>query len=158
MPRKWSRLVSCLCLVAFLAANTHANVALAALVRGRLITPARPVPARADTCKGRPKAPATGCKHCARKAARAAAHAVPTPRCEERCPCGPSCPDCPKGPCCPENPCPGGCALCSVAKAPSLPSLPPSALEVRCTGTITQAGDPDRALTCPNHLFRPPRA
>lgn len=151
MSRKWMRLVSWLCMVAFFAANTHANITLAALFHVK--QPSQQPRARADEASTTFGIPSTSCKYCAKKAVADPTAASP----QERSPCCPNCPDCPKGPCGPHCPCPGGCALCNIAKAPSAPALPFFALQPQCVGILPGAADNIHVVSVHCRLFRPPK-
>ena len=123
MSRQLLRLVSCMSLVAYFLANTHLNLVFAAF-------------AKPTCCAGTEATNSTGgeskenkprkCKHCAQ---RDASDEAPTDKKQPKnhdsnCP---GCPDSPLGhscPCCPQGdhscPVPGGCAMCTIAKAPCL--------------------------------------
>lgn len=161
MSRKWLRLVACTSLVAYLVANTHLNLALAAYVAAPPRLPAT------ETTDSASEAPVTAsrCKHCAQRVA-ATKSEQPTKSCQQQhdqscpgcpdCPFGPGCPCCPKGP--QGCPTPGGCAMCSVAKAPCLEQIP----------SVEGTASPTFELVCEfSHFYlqplcdglqRPPRA
>ncbi len=162
MPRWCLRLVSCLSLVAYLLANTHLNLALAACAppacTGKAANKAED---ETDT------KPATNkCQHCAK-------HNPASPHKEiqakgklaQHDPACPGCPDCPSGPscpCCPHQdpscPVPGGCALCNIAKAPCLTPL--FALDASAPLFIGYVVEYTSAHVPPfcDELTRPPRA
>jgi hypothetical protein len=151
MIRKWwQRLVACISLVAFLAANTHAGTAIAASVAAR---PAGK-PGHVANAKGK-KASRRSCCHCVKDKDRRIPDA---PRDHGNDPCSPSCPDCPKGPGDSKCPCPGGCALCSVAKVPC-PVVAASPIhEAPCLeGSVTEI-EPSYLSPAIRTLIRPPRA
>lgn len=145
MRGKWLRLVACVSLGAFLAANAYAGMASAA--HFRLTSPPTdttcPKPddeqhALADDCD---------CESCC--------HHAETPRSREHAPC---CPDCPKGPCSPECPCPGGCALCSIAKVPCLLASPCFSSRGPCLEDSLTEAPSAYAPPFSGTLTRPPRA
>ncbi len=127
--RRWClRLVSCLSLVAYLLANTHLNLALAACV-----PPAHTCQAghEASTKPTETKPAKSKCRHCAKQ--KASAPDSPSTGKTKPAQHDPSCsgsPDWPSGPscpCCPRQdrscPVPGGCAMCNIAKALCLAPL-----------------------------------
>lgn len=117
MSRRWLRLVSCMSLVAYLLSNTHLHLAFAGCTHSSCAAKTAEKP----TEKSKPVT--TKCKHCAKQQqptsekGQTKDHDPNCPGCPD-CPFGPSCPCCPNG----NHPCPvpGGCAMCSVAKAPCL--------------------------------------
>lgn len=122
MWRRLRVLVSLLCLVAYLFSNTHLNQALALFAT-------RNGPDATATKETDAPSPRK-CKHCAKRATSTCATPVTAgkdhhPNDDAACPHDLSCPCCPeKGHQCPV---PGGCSLCSIAKAPWLTPLPPDA-------------------------------
>lgn len=158
MSRTWLRLVACVSLGVYLLANTHASFALERFVRSQI--PAKrmtdPLPSEPSE-ESAPKP--SKCKHCSKST---------DDQTEEQSPCtsdGPTPPcDDPSCPCCPNDhngkqcPCPGGCAMCSVAKAPLLTPIGISLHDAVCTGEcrVDEAFD---YVSPPQHgLIRPPRA
>ncbi|MCI0684906.1 MAG: hypothetical protein L0Y71_22650 [Gemmataceae bacterium] len=143
MSRRLLRLVSCVSLAAF--ALTQPHVGFAWPQSGR--------PAPVDAASTESNTPR--CKHCCAKRDKSSKPASQ--------PVKPSAPqsDHPTCPCCPPGdhscPFPGGCSLCSVAKAPCLnatPATEPSAAQAgECTLDLTVA------YVAPVHagLMRPPR-
>jgi hypothetical protein len=135
--RSWHSLVACVSLVAFLAANTHAGMAIAAHFEGHL-----------------PQAACThGCDH----------QEVDDDADHEHFPGGspctdPDCPDCPKDPSAPKCPCPGGCALCSIAKVPCLTVGPLPAHQAPGSGDCLAEPAPLYTSPFSSPLPRPPRA
>ena len=136
------RLVSLLSLVAYLLVNTHLNLALGSFALG---SPAESHgPAEANESK-----PAQ-CKHCAQKA-----KSENPPPTEDRVPSD-GCPCCPtdQGSC----PIPGGCAMCSIAKAPCLNAI--LWIEVLATMSVELVPEYSYSYVTPfsDGLARPPRA
>ena len=154
MRRQWQRLVACVSLAAFLVANSHAGMALAAH-----LSAARPshagVRSPATSRSDRPECP--GCCRCAKHKSRDTANNARAPQDEDGT-CGPSCPHCPKTPSAPKCPCPGGCALCSVAKVPHV--VPTACLPWAAPCLGAKLPEPRSTYTppCAGRLIRPPRA
>lgn len=156
MSRAWLRLISCVSLGAYLLANTHASFALERLVRSHVPakTPTEQLPTEQESAS-KPSA----CKHCCKQTENQS---------EEQSPCnseGPTQPcDTPSCPCCPGDqdgkqcPCPGGCAMCSVAKAPLLTPIEISLHEAVCTGECQIDESFDYVSPLQHGLIRPPRA
>lgn len=146
MSRLWLRLVSCVSLTAYLLANTGASFALEAwipsLAKRDNLGVAQSPPRKCTCSEGRERrnAPCESCRECQKR----------------NCP-GRSCPSCPNQPCQKDCPCPGGCALCSVAKAPC---LTPIDLEFRDTLSLGECVVIEsfkyHSLKC-GGLDRPPR-
>jgi hypothetical protein len=139
MPRarKRLRLIACVGLVAFLAANTHAGLALAGSLDGL-------------PCPG---CEAGGVAHDHRKA-----RVDPQEQGDhDRCPCDPDCPDCPKEPHGPQSPCPGGCAFCSVAKVPCLAADSGLTQPSLCLGSSSPEQTALSLSEFSSRLLRPPR-
>ena len=149
MRPQWQRLVACLGLVAFVAANTHAAVAVAAaLSPAELRLPSKSAPAKKSAASRH-----TSCRHCGKSGAAKDAAAVG--RGDAPCTDRPNCPDCPHGPSCP---CPGGCAACNVAKVPCFSTAPSLALEDACLGASPEAPPSFYSPPSAGRLIRPPRA
>lgn len=146
MSPRWLRLVSYLCMTAFLAANTHAQIALATLVR---VCSDNDPEVTSSTIEQEESC----CKCCAKKSTHSAK--IPQPK---QKPCPPECPDCPKGPHSPACPCPGGCTLCSVAKTLCAPLLLAFTLQPTCLGTLPCVDENLHVLAIHSRLFRPPKA
>lgn len=151
MCRRWLRLVSCVCMVAYALTNTHLNLAWSQYL---LTKPVASESAATDDSKP------SGCKHCASKAKPGNANSEkqpPSKPCSDcpSCPSGPGCPCCPNG----DNSCPvpGGCSMCSVAKAPCLTHVPAFQPFVSPVGESTI--ERPIAYVPPSHasLIRPPR-
>lgn len=150
MRRQVQRLLACVCLGAFLTANTptasEAARLLVVLLAGDDCLGAahdmRPHPAnstaegstdglvevRSTACLG-PAADPDGWDLC--------------------CSCGHGCPCCPKGPCEPKCPIPGGCANCNNAKVPC---------HVSARGIIYTVACLDAGVPEPTILYTPPSA
>jgi hypothetical protein len=118
MSRKRLRLIGCVALATYLLANSHASLLAGFLHRAHLDS--------APLASAESSQPTSGrcCPHCTHRPEQDTTPSrndsqVPRHDHEEE-PCDPTCPGCPI---CPVNdscPCPGGCALCSVTKAPCL--------------------------------------
>ena len=141
MPRKWSRLVALVSLVAFLAANTHAGAVLTRL------TTAPSAPEHDDSAAE--SGPSTCC-HCHDETPEA----TTAQTADDRCPSGPECPHCPKGPTCP---CPGGCATCNVAKVPCCVPPPNFSVAEVFLGDSPEALPSFYSPPAAGSLIRPPR-
>jgi hypothetical protein len=150
MSRKWLRLLACVSLVAFVAANTHAGAAFAACLTA---------PARHGSPAGhaRTKPAPRSCCNCSGHKARVAAEPSEAVNGHGRTPCEP-CPGCPKGPCGPKCPCPGGCALCNPAKVPCLAEAAGPACEAPCLGASPAEHTSSYTPPFSGTLTRPPRA
>ncbi len=129
MRRLRLKLVALTSLVAYLLANTSAGVAMESWMRTLATKPAQ-----------------TTCEHCQQ------CHDEEEPQPAGDAPC----------PCCPEQkpgcPCPGGCVLCSVAKAPC---FTPFALPIETSPSCDEClGEVATLLVSPflSGLIRPPRA
>jgi len=113
MRGRWHRLVACVGLAAFLAANALAS------------TSAATHPGVAPRDGGVKQVPATltaegsaaSCCHCGNDEGRVGKISAASQD-HGCCPSGPCCPESPKRPFTPKCPCPGGCAYCNVAKVP----------------------------------------
>jgi hypothetical protein len=117
MSRRLLRLVSCFCLAAYALTNTHVNLAWSQYLQFRRA---------ADRESSQNDAKPSCCKHCANrgKAGKPAPeHKQPSAPDQESQdhPGAPNCPCCPADHSCPM---PGGCSMCSVAKAPCLTEAP----------------------------------
>ena len=141
MPRRWSHLIALVSLVAFLAANTHASLALGANRSAHTHSAESGI----------------HCCHCGEATeieSDDAAEGCESPHYSPSTPCESNCPECPKGPCCP---CPGGCAACNVAKVPCFfPSLG-FGVAVACLGDCHQESPPLYTPPLAGRLVRPPR-
>src|ERR1019366_2733777 len=135
-----------------LLANTQASFALDYLIRSQTKVTAADEPA--------PKA--RKCKHCSSTEDRAEQTCTsglsrkggtPSKPCNDS-----SCPCCPNehGP--NDCPCPGGCALCSVTKAPCLTPLTPTLDHALCIGQCCLVESFDYVSPPQGGLIRPPRA
>lgn len=152
MSRRLLRLISCVCMVAYALTNTHVNLAWSQYVQ------LRPVVQEASSTD---ESERSGCKHCAKrgKATKPATgqQQCPKPSSEHpACPDSPGCPGCPCG----DHSCPipGGCSMCSVAKAPCLTDSPTVNTGEPLAGEV--AIEYARVHVSPFHasLIRPPRA
>lgn len=150
MRRQVQQLLACVCLGAFLAANTPtaseaARLFLALLTGDEGLEAARDVrllpadPTAEGLTDGLAEALSTTCLGPAEG---------PDGR-DLCCPSGPGCPCCPKEPCGPKCPIPGGCATCNIAKIPC--HVP--ARRITCTVACLDAGVPE-----PTSLYTPPSA
>jgi len=150
MSRRLLRLVSCACLAAYALTNTHVNLAWSQYLRSR--------PA-ADQASPNTDSRPSCCKNCANrgKAGKPTTEHKQSSAPGQQSPDRPGVPNCP---CCPGDhscPMPGGCSICSIAKAPCLTEAPALAL------AETHAGD--LAIECSDlytgtfhfSLMRPPR-
>jgi hypothetical protein len=152
------RLVSSVCLAAYLFANTHVNLALGAF------STCHPE----DACAAPAEANGTTflkCHHCALKEQIAPdQNAQKHPKKGTPCPCCPDGPLDPLCPCCPDGPgqdscpCPGGCAMCNVAKAPCLDLLAIFAPSGVCVGASLVEEPFLHVPPFCDGLMRPPRA
>lgn len=120
MYRSGLRLVSLLSVVVYLFANTQASFALDHWIRTVLMTYTQSAES-APTEESKPKP--RKCKHCTTEENPEESVPCPSP-CAPKGPSKPCneplCPGCPNDYDPMHCPCPGGCALCSVAKAPCL--------------------------------------
>src|SRR5581483_5946643 len=120
MLRMLRGLVACLSLLAYLLSHTHVNLALA-----RCTFPSKSS-SRAETETGQKAAPR--CLHCHHRGASADVRPGGKTQEQDHDSSAPRCPSDPSCPCCPSDqsncPVPGGCALCSISKAPCVTSLP----------------------------------
>ena len=159
VPRVCLRLVSLLCLSAYLLANTQANLALDYLLRSQVPTcqPSETTPAEESTPK------AKQCKHCTQVSEESSNENTPpcAPSNSPARPCKPcddsSCPCCPNEHHPKDCPCPGGCALCSVAKAPCLTPLTLQFHDLVCVGQCSVDESSDYVNPLQRGLIRPPR-
>jgi hypothetical protein len=156
MSRMWLRLISCVCLSAYLLANTHASFALESAVR--TYCPAKCAP-KMDISAEEATPTTPKCKHCCKVTKESSDEQVPcssdnpTPPCDE-----PSCPCCPNDRDGKQCPCPGGCAMCSVAKAPLPTTIAVNLHNVVCTGRCQLEEAFDYVPPLQRGLIRPPRA
>lgn len=158
MRRFRLRLIALLSLSVYLLANTQASFALGYLIRSQTQPSAV-----LDTTSAEESTPkASKCKHCT----------VTQDTTDENAPAQTKCP--PDGsskpcndsscPCCPNEhdpkdcPCPGGCALCSVAKAPCLTPLTLTPHQAVCIGQCCLVESLDYVSPPQGGLIRPPRA
>src|SRR5437764_14896121 len=124
MSRTRLRLVSCMCLATYLAANTHVNLAPAAFFHGGPSDHFQTTPAATESDEHS----FSPCDHCSKRNHSAPVSQLPSSSTsgDSSCPDDPiepsnsGCPCCPSGPDKDSCPCPGGCALCNVAKVPCL--------------------------------------
>ena len=156
MSQKWLRLISLLCLTAYLFANTNVSLALSA-VKSR-----RPAAKSAEQKKPADEKSCTHiCQHCAKKQAKPAeSDNLSKPNLSQPGPSSPAnsdCPCCPAGPSSPTCPCPGGCAWCSVAKVPCFTLLNLALLPALCVGESLVEEAPCYRPPIGNELMRPPR-
>lgn len=152
MSRRLLRLMSCVCMVAYALTNTHVNLAWSQYIQFQ--------PVAQDAVSTSDPEPA-GCKHCAsrNKPSATASEQQRSKKPSSDCPDDPAAPNCP---CCPNGdhscPIPGGCSMCSVAKAPCLTEAPsPSAGESHVGESTVEY---TVVYVSPFHasLIRPPRA
>jgi hypothetical protein len=101
------------------------------------------------------------CKHCnsvrdevqGAPSSQSKQSSTPCPPCNDSsCPCSPG-EHRPK-----DCPCPGGCAFCSVAKAPCMTPLTPTLCDAACVGECNSEEPFDYVSPRPGSLIRPPRA
>ncbi len=146
------RLVSAICLVAYLFANTHLNLAMGESFRSSIHTEFLPSSDENDAH--------SKCSHCAKRHEQASQTTS-----EDRLPfdtytgnpCDSDCPCCPHGPFDDSCPCPDGCAMCNVAKAPCLTASIFFPLQSACVGE--SAVEPSTLHAAPfcEGVMRPPR-
>lgn len=163
---RWRRLISCVCMLAFFFANSHAGMVVNAYFRdaGTSASQSCQAAKSSEPVESKP----SRCKHCARQQDKAKATEGRDPAPEElasekvcnetNSPHGTleeSCPCCPSGPSCP---CPGGCAMCSVAKSICTDSSFVDMLPAKCFDQFV----PDHSIVylppSGEGLIRPPRA
>jgi hypothetical protein len=157
MNRKLRSLVTCVSLVAFFAANTHAGTAIAACLSTNRAGGEFSLAKEHSTAEG-----ATGehsgrlcCHEEGDNDADVVEHDEHGP-CDSSCPDS-NCPDCPKSPGHSKCPCPGGCALCSVAKVPCPVAAACQVFEIPCLGaSVAHAETPYTPPFC-DVMLRPPR-
>jgi len=161
MRQTWLRLVVCVSLMAFLAANTPAGITLVLhLLAGQ--TPAADDPrSHCDLAHSHEEevtddSESLTCCTCGEDKARSC-QASQHPE-ERDTPCGPSCPACPGSPSDPKCPCPGGCALCSVAKVPCVVPSVCVTCSAPCLGANSLEPHPVYTSPFTGRLIRPPRA
>lgn len=156
MSRFCLRLVTLVSLAAYFLANTNASFAIDYWLRCQTVKKAEV----STSSEVLPAETPTKCKHCCKPGETDGSSPSPAPSqdCEDR-DCDPaSCP------CCPEDsgkhrcPCPGGCALCSVAKAPCLTSINLNLHDTSCVDDCASPDSPEYASPKCNGLDRPPRA
>lgn len=166
MSRRKLRLVSGLSLVAYLLTQTHANQVLAGLGRscaavGRSCAAAVTTMTPADQ-----QSTARPCQHCARQAAAGKSERPTAPPADSHAPTYPDssehpfapgvpCPGCPCGD--QTCPMPGGCAMCSVAKAPCLTAPPTADWAAPWVGELTFEASLFHVPPLCDGLMRPPR-
>lgn len=153
--RFWLRLVSLLSLCVYLLANTQASFALDYWIRSQIHEVAPPEPASTDESTPQSRK----CKNCTRVSEGNSDQQAPNssnrpckPCNDSSCPCGPNehhHKDCP---------CPGGCALCSVAKAPCLTPWTATLDHAVCIGECCLNDSFDYLSPPLGGLIRPPRA
>ena len=157
MSRFCLRLVSVICLAAYLLANTHASMAMESWLRSQAKQRAA-----VATVEGEAQSEPKKCKHCSQKPEQDGNKNQQSSPDSQDCPNGPC--DDSDCPCCPNDshqkgcPCPGGCALCSVAKAPC---LTPSYLQfqpLNCIGECVSFESNTFPSPFRGSLDRPPRA
>lgn len=155
MSRTWLRLLSCVCLGGYLLANTHASFALERLARGQLPTKAKSEPVRT---KEEPATKPSKCKHCCKASENQSEEQSPCKSDQPTQPCDdPSCPCCPGDNDGKHCPCPGGCAMCSVAKAPLLTPIATALDTAVWTGECQVDVAFDYVSPLQRGLIRPPR-
>jgi hypothetical protein len=148
MSRRLLRLVSSVCMVAYALTNTHVNLAWSQYVQAKHAATNH---TSADDSK-------PGCKHCCShdKPGTSDSEQQQSPKPCSDCPEGPDCPCCPNG----DHSCPipGGCSMCSVAKASCLTETPVTQPISAPIGDCTV--EHAIAYVPPAHasLVRPPRA
>ena len=160
-PRNWvvSRfcryLVVLVSLAAYFLANTNASLALDYWLRSQAAT-------KADVATSTEETPAEThkkCKHCCKPGETEGFS--PSPSTSQDC----DDTDCDRSscPCCPDDankhrcPCPGGCALCSVAKAPCLTPINLNLHDTSCVDDCASPDSPEYPSLKSGGLDRPPR-
>lgn len=157
MSRVWLRLISCVSLGAYLLANTHASFALEHLARSHSPMNSGSNPVTSDEEKSTPKTPK--CKHCCMVTEDSSEEQTPCSSDSPTRPCeDPSCPCFPNEHDGKQCPCPGGCAMCSVAKAPLLTPIAINVHDAVCSGECQLDESFDYVSPLQRGLLRPPRA
>lgn len=149
------RLMSLLSLCAYLLANTHASFALDYMIRSQPRSAHVPEMAPTDETTPTPRK----CRHCNPVPEETSNDTTSQPSsCPTDRPCNDSsCPCCPNQHDPKDCPCPGGCALCSVAKAPCLTPWTPTLHQAVCIGQCCLVESLNYASPPQGGLIRPPR-
>jgi len=159
VSRFWSRLVALVSLAAYFIANTNASLAIQSYLPNQATKTAEVSAATQKGCSESNE----HCKDCCQSGETESTESDHAPSPLPTCPNGgnsdeSSCPCCPKDSNEKSCPCPGGCVLCSVAKAPCLtPSAPILDVTV-CLGLCCVTGSLDYVAPLQIGLIRPPRA
>lgn len=157
VSRCWLRLISVLCMAAYLLANTNVSFALEAWMRGKVVNVSQAPPDKSEERASKSRK----CKRCSTCQIEPdqEAERQSSPRedhrkgnCQES-----SCPCCPQDSGQKRCPCPGGCALCSVAKAPCLTPVATDLPQMLCVGQCSLADPVVYHSPFCGGLERPPR-
>ncbi len=146
------RLVSAICLVAYLFANTHVNLAMGESFRSSIHPEFLPSTDENDSH--------SKCSQCAKQHNLETQTAPADPNPFQPCsgdPCDSDCPCCPHGPFDDSCPCPDGCAMCNVAKAPCLTPSVFFPLQSACVGESSVEAPTLHVPPFCEGVMRPPR-